>query len=149
MTTTADSDRTLTEAPALAGYHHLGITVTDIEASEAWYGQALGLVRAFVEPHDNQTGYAVVMTRPGTSFFLGLDHHQDADGAPFDPRRTGLDHLALAVSTSTEVHSWAAYLDEAGIEHEPVLEVTDPMPLTMVLLHDPDGVVIELIWTDH
>lgn len=57
--------------PTLSGFHHLGLTVRDIEVSEAWYTKVLGLVRAFVEPHPTGDGYAVVMTRPGTSLFLG------------------------------------------------------------------------------
>lgn len=105
----------MSDAPDLAGYHHLGLTVRDVEASEAWYAATLGLVRAFVEKHDNETGYAVVLTRPGTSFFLGLDHHADADRQAFDPRRTGLDHLALAVSSKEQVHAWAAHLDRCGL----------------------------------
>lgn len=137
----------MSEAPPLAGYHHIGITVRDIDTSEAWYSENLGLFRAFVEKHDNDTGYAVILTRPGSSFFLGLDHHEDADRQSFDPRRTGLDHLALAVASSEEVHAWAAHFDSLGLEHEPVLETVDPMPLTMLLLHDPDGIAIELIWT--
>jgi len=137
----------MTDTPALGGYHHVGLTVRDIEASEAWYAETLGLVRAFVEKHDNDTGYAVVMTRPGTSFFLGLDHHQDADCQHFDPRRTGLDHLALAVASAEQVHAWSRHLDALGIDHNPVLESTEPMPLAMVLFRDPDGIVIELIWT--
>jgi catechol 2,3-dioxygenase-like lactoylglutathione lyase family enzyme len=137
----------MTVAPAFGGYHHLGLTVRDVEASEAWYAQTFGLVRAFVEKHDNETGYAVVMTRPGTSFFLGIDHHQDADRQAFSPLRTGLDHLALAVSSAEEVHAWARHLDALGIEHDPVLESSDPMPLAMVLFRDPDGIVLELIWT--
>lgn len=137
----------MSNAPALAGYHHLGITVRDVDASEAWYAQTLGLVRAFVEKHDNETGYAVVMTRPGTSFFLGLDHHRDADRAMFDARRTGLDHFAIAVQSPQEVHAWAAHLDALGVEHDGVVETDDPMPLAMIVLRDPDGISIELIWT--
>lgn len=137
----------MSDAPTLAGYHHLGITVRDIDQSEAWYTETLGLVRAFVEPHDNETGYARVLTRPGTPFFLGLDHHEEADRLPFDPRRTGLDHFALAVTSAAEVHAWAAHLDALGVEHEPVREMTEPMPLALVLLRDPNGIVIELIWT--
>lgn len=137
----------MSDAPALAGYHHLGITVRDIDASEAWYTKTLGLVRAFVEKHDNDTGYAVVMTRPGTSFFLGLDHHHDADRKMFDPARTGLGHFALAVTSADEVRAWAAHLDALGVEHEPVFEANEPMPLALVQLRDPDGIAIELIWT--
>ena len=93
-----------------------------------WYTETLGLVQAFVEKHDNDAGYAVVLTRPGTSFFLGLDHHEDADRQTFDPRRTGLDHFALAVASSEEVHAWAGHLDSLGVEHEPALHSLDPVP---------------------
>ena len=137
--------------PALAGYHHVGITVTDVETSESWYSKTLGLVRAFVEPHAGSQGggYAVVMTRPGTPFFLGLDHHAEADKLPFDARRTGLDHVALAVSAHEEVHAWAAHLDAIGVEHGPVIEGDEPMPSALVHFLDPDGVPIEVLWIGH
>ena len=137
----------MNNTPAIAGYHHLGITVRDIDASEAWYSNTLGLVRAFVEKHNNDTGYAVVMTRPGTAFFLGLDYHHDADRQMFDARRTGLDHFAIAVDSPEEVHAWAAHLDEIGVDHDPVVVTDDPMPLAMVTVRDLDGISIELIWT--
>lgn len=136
----------MSTAPPVAGYHHLGLTVRDIDASEDWYCETFGFVRAFVEKHDNDTGYAVVLTRPGTALFLGLDHHHEADRQLFDPRRTGLDHLAFAVAAPEEVHAWAAHLDALGVDHEPVVETDDPMPLAMVLLRDPDGIVIEIMW---
>jgi catechol 2,3-dioxygenase-like lactoylglutathione lyase family enzyme len=134
-------------APPLTGYHHLGLTVRDVDASEAWYAEVLGLSRAFVEKHDNGTGYAVVMTRPGGSFFLGLDHHDEADRQVFDARRTGLDHLAFAVPSSEEVHAWAARFEALGVDHDPVKEIDDPMPLAMLTARDPDGIALELIWT--
>jgi glyoxylase I family protein len=143
----------MTTAPPLSGYHHLGITVSDVEASEAWYARTLGLVRAFTEAHagtdPDNGGYAIVMTRPGTGFFIGLDHHVEADKLPFDPRRTGLDHVALAASSAEEVHAWAAYLDSIGVEHGPVIEGNDPMPNAAVHMVDPDGVPIELMWVGH
>jgi glyoxylase I family protein len=141
----------MTTAPPLTVYHHIGITVSDVEASEAWYARTLGLVRAFVEPHGgtNNGGYAVVMTRPGTAFFIGLDHHVEADKLPFDPRRTGLDHVCLAASSAEEVRAWAAHFDSIGVEHGPVIEGNDPMPNAVVHLVDPDGVAIELMWVSH
>lgn len=143
----------MSPAPALSGYHHLGITVSDVEASEAWYAETFGLVRAFVEPHagagPDGGGYAVVMTRPGTGFFLGLDHHVEADKLPFDARRTGLDHVALAAASPEDVHAWAAHLDTIGVEHGPVIEGNEPMPMASVGLVDPDGVPIEVMWVGH
>ena len=137
--------------PPLAGYHHLGLTVSDVEASEAWYSATFGLVRAFVEPHagTDNGGYAVVMMRPGTSLFIGLDHHAEADKLPFDARRTGLDHVGFAASSAQEVHDWAAYLDSIGVEHSPVIEATEPMPNAVVGLVDPDGIPIEVMWVGH
>jgi glyoxylase I family protein len=135
-------------APLRTGYHHLGLTVRDVDASETWYAEVLGLVRAFVEEHDQGTGYAVVMTSPNTNFFLGLDHHEEADHQVFDARRTGLDHLAFAVSSSEEVHAWAERFEALGVDHDPVKEVTDPMPAAVVTARDLDGIALELIWTE-
>lgn len=144
MNVTIDSpERTV---PALAGYHHIGLTVRDVEASEAWYGTVLGLVRAFVEKHDNETGYAVVMTRPGTHLFLGLDHHEDADRQNFDARRTGLDHLALAISTREALDEWVAHLDALGVDRDPINEITEPVTSALVTFRDLDGISLELIW---
>jgi catechol 2,3-dioxygenase-like lactoylglutathione lyase family enzyme len=80
MTSTAKTSQPTLTVPSLTGVQHLGLTVRDIVLSEAWYTEVLGLVRAFVEPHSAGDGYAVVMTRPGSGLFLGLDHHPGATG---------------------------------------------------------------------
>jgi glyoxylase I family protein len=146
MTNIVEADRGTQAVPSLAGVQHLGLTVRDIAASEAWYSKALGLVRAFVEPHSVGEGYAVVMTRPGTGLFLGLDHHPDADGAMFDPLRTGLDHLALGVANRGDLDGWISHLDAVGVEHDSLVETEEPMAHAMVVVRDPDGIAIELFW---
>lgn len=135
-------------APPMTGYHHMGLTVRDVEVSEAWYGTVLSLVRAFVEPHRDGDGYAVVMTRPGAPFFLGLDHHVDADRQRFSARRTGLDHLAIGVATRAEFDGWVAHLDSLGVEHGEIFESTEPMCLALMTFRDPDGIELELIWQE-
>jgi glyoxylase I family protein len=121
MTSTTEAPATTRNAPALTGLQHLGLTVRDVVASEEWYTKVLGLLRAFEEPHGAGDGYAVVMTRPGTGLFVGLDHHPDADREPFSPLRTGVDHEAL-------------------------FESAEPVPHALVVLRDPDGIPIELFW---
>src|SRR4029434_3464791 len=37
--------------PALAGFHHVDLTVSDVEASETWYARVLGFQRIFLEKH--------------------------------------------------------------------------------------------------
>jgi catechol 2,3-dioxygenase-like lactoylglutathione lyase family enzyme len=138
-----------TSTPPFTGYHHLGLTVSDIEASEAWYGEVLGLVRAFVEPHHDGTGYAVVMTRPGLPFYLGLDHHDNADKASFGAHRTGLDHLAFGVATRADLDAWVAQLDAHGVAHDKIVETSEPVDAAVVNFWDPDGIALELVWMGH
>lgn len=91
-------------ATGVTGSHHLGLTVSDVDRSEEWYGKVFGFRRAFVEPHSEGTGYAVVMQIPGTSIFMGLDKHDTHQGEPFAEQRTGLDPspwVSAAGRTST------------------------------------------------
>ncbi len=146
MTLTTDSDATSARAPALSGFHHLGLTVRDVHDSETWYAEVLGMVRAFVEPHPTGGGHTVVMTRPDTALFLGLDYHPQADRERFDARRTGLDHLALRLDDRSDLDDWVARLDALGIQHGPVHVKDEPGYATLVL-RDPDGIPIELFWS--
>lgn len=146
MTTATASAASTKAAPRLTGFHHLGITVRDIAVSEAFYGKALGLVRAFVEPHSAGDGYAVVMVRPATGLVLGLDYHPDADRAMFDPRRTGLDHLAIRVEDRADIDVWVAHLDAVGVEHGQVFWIEEPLPYALLAFRDPDDIPIELFW---
>ncbi|MGO9583875.1 MAG: VOC family protein [Acidimicrobiales bacterium] len=146
MTTATEAFPSSRTVPMVAGLHHLGLTVRDIGASETWYTEVLGLVRAFVEPHGTGDGYAVVMTHPGTGLFVGLDHHPDADRQMFSPRRTGLDHLALQVESREAIDEWITHLEEVGVEHETLFEGIEPAPHALVVFRDPDGIPIELFW---
>src|SRR4051812_48046440 len=114
--------------PTVTGYHHMGLTVGDVDRSEAWYGKVFGFQRAFVEPHHEGTGFAVVMNIPGTSIFLGLDQHGGHQGEPFAEHRTGLDPLAIGVAERTELDAWAGHLDALGVAHSPITDVTEPFP---------------------
>jgi catechol-2,3-dioxygenase len=146
MTTTSITTTTGQAVPSLTGISHVGLTVRDVTTSEAWYADVLGLVRVFVEPHSTGEGYAVVMTRPGTALFLGLDHHPDADRQAFSEHRTGLDHIALAVESRADLDRWADRLDARGIEHGPITEVEEPAPHAQMTFRDPDGIPIEVFW---
>lgn len=148
MTTvpTIETSPSTRSVPELGGLQHIGLTVGDVVASEAWYARALGLVRAFVEPHPNDDGYAVVMTRPGTGLFIGLHHHPGADPQRFSPQRQGLDHLAVQLPSREAIDQWTTHLEAMGVEHESVVERVEPVPLALVVVRDPDGIPIELFW---
>jgi catechol 2,3-dioxygenase-like lactoylglutathione lyase family enzyme len=130
----------------LGGIHHIGLTVPDVETSEAWYMRVLGLTRAFVEPHNGGTGYAVVLHRPGSPLYLGLDKHDANRGERFDEWRTGLDHVAFHVANRAELDAWAEHLDREGVSHSGIAESSEPFPSAVLVFRDPDNIQLELIW---
>jgi glyoxylase I family protein len=59
--------QTASQRPPMARVHHVSTTVTDVEASAAWYQRVLGLERIPPRfPHfgNEETGYAVVLADP-------------------------------------------------------------------------------------
>lgn len=135
-------------APVLAGIHHIGLTVTDIEASEAWYGRVLGLHRVFVEPHHDGDGasYAVVLGAEGLPINVGLDHNPANGGEDFDASRTGLDHVCLQVASRQSIDGWTAHLDREGVAHSGVTAFDAMgMHIAVVNFRDPDGIALELM----
>jgi glyoxylase I family protein len=148
--TTTPIARTDTEAapvplPSLSGLHHLGLTVRDIDQSERWYADVLGMTRVFVEDHPTGGGHTVVINRADTFLFLGLDYHPQADLERFDERRTGLDHVAMSVDSRADLDAWAHRLDALGVEHGPIHDQDQPVHATLVV-SDPDGIPVELFW---
>ncbi len=147
MTTTLTPTQEQTSVPRIGGLHHIGLTVCDIEASEAWYTRVLGLTRAFVEPHHGGgTGFAVVLHRPGTPLFLGLDKHEANQGQRFEESRTGLDHVAFHVADRSELDAWVEHFDRLGVSHSGIAEFSEPFPFAVLVFRDPDNIQLELIW---
>lgn len=127
--------------PGVSGAHHVALTVTDLERSLAWWQRVFDLEVLFRE--DGGARRAVVLRFGGTSFLLGLVQHGDPEGGRFSPRRTGLDHLALATATRAELASWAEHLDALAVPHSGVVDI----PAGAILnLADPDGIAVALFW---
>jgi glyoxylase I family protein len=135
-----------TVRPTLTGIHHIGITVTDVEASAAWYERVLGLGRLFQVRHyrSEANGYTIVLGPPDVSFSLGFDHHPANTGDGFDPTRTGLDHLSFQVESVDALHAWVTHLEGQGVPNSGVYPMPE-FPLSLVTFCDPDGVQLEFI----
>jgi catechol 2,3-dioxygenase-like lactoylglutathione lyase family enzyme len=146
MEQVADSGVAERTVPRLGGIHHVGLTVSDVDASEVWYRRVLGLERVFVEAHHGGTGHTVVINRPGTALHLGLDHHEAHEGERFAEHRTGLDHLAIHVAERDELDAWTAHLDALGVSYSPITDCREPFPYATLVFRDPDNIQLELIW---
>jgi glyoxylase I family protein len=135
-------------APAVTGYHHFAPTVSDVEASAQWYERVFGMTRMPVAfpHHGEEDGYALVLIEPRSGLVLGLHHHDDNSGQPFDERRTGLDHMSFAVAGRADLDAWARWLDHLGVENSGVVDTGDPVPYSVVVFRDPDNIQLELIY---
>lgn len=130
--------------PRLTGTSHVDLTVSDLDRSVAFYQEALSmsqLMRARIEAEKFEVAYLV---EPQTGMIIGLVQHDEGAVARFDPRVTGLDHLAFAVADPNDLHQWAAHLDARGIAHN---GYSDQPPIGAGLnFYDPDGIALEFYW---
>ena len=76
---------------------------------------------------------------------FGIHHNSGNDGAPFDESRAGLDHFGFAVADRAALDAWAEKLDDLGIEHSGVRDITEPVPFATLVFRDPDNIQLELI----
>ena len=130
-------------APRLVGFSHVSLSVSDREASARWYGAVFGF-EVLEHLQNQQLGFReIVLHHPVTGMVLCLQQHHANPNQPFDPRRTGLDHLAFKVASRAELDAWADRLAALGVAHSPIAD----MPYGSVLcLRDPDHVQLELFY---
>jgi catechol 2,3-dioxygenase-like lactoylglutathione lyase family enzyme len=118
--------------------HHVTITVTDAEASAAWYQQLLGPASVIRRAGP---GWLRVRCQWPSGLVIGATQHDaTARDDRFDHTRVGLDHLGLACVDEAEVRAWEARLDDLGFVHGPVEEAPYGWAVTA---RDPDGIAVE------
>ncbi len=129
--------------------HHVAITVTDLDASIAWYERVFGIAYRMEVPHPGGTGKILADDAFGLVFAL---HRHDANGGErFAETRTGLDHVGLAVPHRTDLEAWQAHLDAMGVRRVPAADrpctqspIEDRDFGSILVFRDPDNVPLEL-----
>jgi catechol 2,3-dioxygenase-like lactoylglutathione lyase family enzyme len=144
------------DAPALAGIHHLKLPVTDLATSREWYRSRLGyqLQIEFVE-EGRLMGCALRHPNGGPPLALRLDPDRARAAAGFDyfaigvPDKEAIDRLADRLNALGERHAgvhWASIGWILPELHDPDgHEVrfythqhhTDPIPGEVTTMHDP------------
>ena len=129
-------------APAMDGIIHVALTVTDVDASVAWYQEVLGLKQMGTAPHDG--GFGIVMSTPDEQVWLALHHHDANSGEAFTETRTGLDHVAFHVPSYEHLVAWRDHFDEHGVRHSEIVPIPD-YGVAALVFYDPDNIQLELI----
>lgn len=129
----------------IKSYAHVRLTVTDIEASRAFYDAVFGLPVAFEVPEgaDEATREQLGFLFGGVIYQLGdslLGLRPVADDV-FSENRVGLDHLSFTVEDREVLDDAAKQLDARGIAHPGVKDIGAGYILEF---RDPDNIALEL-----
>jgi glyoxylase I family protein len=123
----------------ISAVSHISLTVSDLEASKAWYAEILGWRELMPGRTDTTTfAYGVL---PG-EIAIVLRQHDEPETSGFDPRRPGLDHLSLAVSEPDDLTRIEDRLRARDADFTATVQAPFGHQLT---LRDPDGTALELI----
>jgi catechol 2,3-dioxygenase-like lactoylglutathione lyase family enzyme len=122
---------TMSDAPALAGIHHLKLPVTDLARSREWYQSRLGyqVQMEFVE-QGTLMGYALTHPNGGPPLGLRLSPERARAAA-------GFDYFAIGVPDEEAIDRLAERLTALGEQHAGVHWAS--IGWILPELHDPDG----------
>jgi glyoxylase I family protein len=120
-------------APVTPGIHHIGLRCLDMDVTKNFYQNILGF------PLIIDTPELLIFSAGALFIAFKKAAPQSATDAVFSPFRIGLDHVAIACETESELHRVAKGLADAGIENTGVK--TDPaLQKLYVAFKDPDRI---------
>jgi glyoxylase I family protein len=126
------------DLPAIKGFGHIDLTVTDVDRSVRWWEEVMGF--KLISTRERPDFKLCTVIHP-SGFFIGLMTHTNGIADRFDEHAVGLDHLALRVSHRTALEAWAKRLDDLGIENSGVQDETAG---PLIVFRDPDNIQLEL-----
>ncbi|MFD0417520.1 VOC family protein [Streptomyces sp. NPDC127108] len=119
---------------------HIGLSVTDLDRSLAFYRDVIGL-EVITEGKEEDRRFAFLGHRGA----LTLTLWQQAE-APFERGPAGLHHLAFEVDTIDRVRAYEAELRAYGVEfaYDGVVPHGEGAASGGIFFHDPDGIRLEI-----
>ncbi|MFA7438613.1 VOC family protein [Castellaniella sp.] len=126
---------------ATLGIHHLGLSVSDLDRTSAFFTDCLGWIVAREVPE-----YPARFVTNGTAFFTLWQ--ADPAATPFDRRNhVGLHHVALAVSDEATLDALFAKVQAyPGVQVEFAPQPVRDGPARHCIFQEPGGIRMELFW---
>jgi glyoxylase I family protein len=130
----------MTQSIDARAIHHITLTVSDVQRSQAFYEALLGFQKVA------DFGLRAVMVKGDVTLVLGPppDPSQAMPGDRFSPNRVGLDHLSFAVASRTELERAKHLLAERGVEHKEIKDLGEGLGIYVLAFRDPDNIALEL-----
>ncbi len=126
--------------PEISAYHHVNLTVTDIDKSTAWYSDVMGFAQFKDFERDGFRKVILVHPASGTAFGF-TDHRDRSSHDSFSEFRTGMDHFAFTVPSRPELDAWKAHFEEKGVTHS---EIKPSAMGDLIAFRDPDNIQLEV-----
>jgi glyoxylase I family protein len=120
-------------SPTFAGVSHISFSARDAEASATWWRDVMGF-----EEYARVSGdgwFGIVLLHAATSTLVEFQQHEGNDANPFDPTRTGFDHMGLRVTDYRQLCEWEERFRQLGVRHTPIVDADYGSVLTF---KDPD-----------
>lgn len=125
--------------PSFPALTHVAITVTDLDASTRWYTALFDAAPVLDEDEESGDFHHAVFALDGGTLFGLHTHTGSAASGSFDEHKTGLDHIAFAVSRA-ELDDWLVRLDELGVAHSDIKHAHYGSGISF---RDPDNIALE------
>lgn len=128
--------------PLTQGVHHVGLTVTDLDASCDFFTGLLGWEKVGGDPD-----YPAVFVSDGSIMLTLWQAKEPLAAKPFDKNNNvGLHHLAISVAdleTLNKIHQKLVAAENVVIEFAP--ELLRNGPAIHMMCYEPGGIRIEFI----
>lgn len=127
--------------PITLGAHHIGLTVSSLEESAAFFVALLG----WKEVRRNEEYPAIYASDGYVMVTLWASKEQPPN--PFDKNKNvGLHHLAFQVGSEADLNRVYAKLADSGVPIEFAPELLGKGPAKHMMCYEPSGIRVELIW---
>ena len=124
---------------ATTNLHHIALTVTDLDASIAWYERVFGIAYQMDGPHEG--GVGKLLADPAWRLIIVLHRHDANQRERFAETRTGLDHVGFSVPSRADLEAWQAHLQQLGVVQSPI---ADTPYGSILVFRDPDNIQLEM-----
>lgn len=124
------------------GIHHLGLTVSRLAESAAFFTDTLGWQEVRRVPE-----YPAIFVSNGSVMFTLWQATAPDEARPFDHKNNvGLHHVAVQVESREALDAVFARVKAAGADIEFAPELLRDGPAMHMMCFEPSGIRVEFIW---